>query len=158
MSGSRISPQRPRYPCRYPSCRSTFGRRCDAKRHEKEIHHSPHKIFCPFTGCSFRGAKRANVLREHIRIHHTSPRAQYQQYSCYFPAETTQLLPSTSPSSSAYSSNLHLFDVQSLTNSTLADLVDWNLMSVDPFVFDKPITFCGVMHEEDIQSGASGSQ
>lgn len=62
--------QKIRYRCGKDSCSQTFSRTSDARRHEREIHQNPRKLCCPYLGCTFRGSKRNNVLRNHIRNHH----------------------------------------------------------------------------------------
>ena len=59
----------PRIPCRHRKCLASFGRKTDARRHERQVH-QPAKIFCKFSGCRFRGTVRAEVMRRHLKSKH----------------------------------------------------------------------------------------
>jgi ribosomal protein L35 len=59
----------PRIVCRYRRCKASFGRKTDARRHERQVHQSA-KIFCKFAGCRFRGTVRAEVMRRHLKSKH----------------------------------------------------------------------------------------
>ncbi|KAF4634264.1 hypothetical protein G7Y89_g3846 [Cudoniella acicularis] len=64
------SPNNPnRFPCQVPGCPKTFSRPSDAARHVKNVHNGEKKG-CPFGCADFRGAKRDDVVRNHVAEKH----------------------------------------------------------------------------------------
>jgi len=70
----RLSPH-PRlsrsFPCTLSGCKGRFSRRRDVRRHENTVH-GAEKKHCGYNGCKFRGTVRLDVLRKHLRNHHSS--------------------------------------------------------------------------------------
>ena len=70
----RLSPH-PRssrsFPCTLSACKGRFSRRRDVRRHENTVH-GAEKKHCGYNGCKFRGTVRLDVLRKHLRNHHSS--------------------------------------------------------------------------------------
>ena len=61
-------PPETRVPCHIAGCQRTFGRETDQKRHLKE-HHGEKKS-CPVPGCSWRGTKRQDRVKKHLKKKH----------------------------------------------------------------------------------------
>jgi len=60
---------KPRAKCKYPDCRSTFARKYDVERHERNVHDRTVNILCPVYGCN-RATKpfaRLDKFQEHFR-------------------------------------------------------------------------------------------
>ncbi|KAM3073596.1 hypothetical protein ACMFMF_006799 [Clarireedia jacksonii] len=79
------------YHCGYLGCDKTFTRRTGARRHETLVH-SDKKIFCQEPYCNYRGGKRRNDFKKHMREKHPG-----HDEHLYIPEDFSTLRMSSSP-------------------------------------------------------------
>ncbi|QSZ29272.1 hypothetical protein DSL72_003784 [Monilinia vaccinii-corymbosi] len=66
---SQNRPQSGPYHCGYNGCTQTFTRRTGARRHETTVHGNK-KFCCHEPDCNYRGGKRRNDFKRHMREKH----------------------------------------------------------------------------------------